>query len=54
VGARQSVSALREEADLVVCPQQPEHFVSVSRWYRTFGQTTDEEVLRLLDAWRER
>jgi predicted phosphoribosyltransferase len=54
VGARQSVSALREEADRVVCPQQPEHFVSVSRWYRTFGQTTDEEVLRLLDAWRER
>ena len=35
-------------ADEVVCLLTPRPFLSVGQWYEEFGQTTDEEVRRLL------
>ncbi|MCP2262559.1 putative phosphoribosyltransferase [Streptoalloteichus tenebrarius] len=49
VCAPDSASALRSEADLVLCAAEPVDFRAVGRWYQDFGQTTDEEVLDLLD-----
>ncbi len=43
-----AVQQLREEADEVVCLACPAHFLAVGSWYRDFGQTSDEEVARLL------
>ncbi|HEV8297258.1 MAG TPA: phosphoribosyltransferase [Acidimicrobiales bacterium] len=40
---------LRKIADDVLCVFAPESFVSVGQWYRNFSQTTDEEVLQLLE-----
>jgi putative phosphoribosyl transferase len=48
VGAADSVQRLRREADEVVCPVIPEQFGAVSRFYRSFAQTTDAEVVALL------
>jgi predicted phosphoribosyltransferase len=48
VGARDSVELLRSEADEVVCPLAPERFGAVSRYYRSFPQTSDDEVIALL------
>jgi putative phosphoribosyl transferase len=47
VGAHESVDLLRGEADEVVCPVVPTYFQAVSRWYRRFGQTGDDEVVEL-------
>ncbi len=49
VAAARSLEALRDEADEVVCVQAPEDFVAVGRWYEHFDQTTDDEVIALLD-----
>jgi putative phosphoribosyl transferase len=40
---------LRKEADVVVCLETPRAFYAVGQWYQDFGQTSDEEVRRLLD-----
>jgi predicted phosphoribosyltransferase len=48
VGAPDTCANLREEADEVICPQTPENFSAVGRWYIDFSQTTDEEVCELL------
>jgi putative phosphoribosyl transferase len=48
VGARESCSRLRLNADAVVCPMQPEEFVAVGLWYRSFEPTSDDEVRRIL------
>lgn len=53
VGARESVEALRAEADEVVCPFAVDDFWAVSLWYRDFGQTSEEEVRLLVDASRD-
>jgi putative phosphoribosyl transferase len=39
---------LRGLADEVVCLRAPADFVAVGQWYRSFGQTTDDEVDQLL------
>lgn len=49
VGATDSLEILRAEADEVVCPLQPEYFGAVSRFYRSFPQTRDDEVVALLE-----
>ncbi|SHH10387.1 phosphoribosyltransferase [Streptoalloteichus hindustanus] len=49
VCAPDSAEVLRSEADLVLCAAEPVDFRAVGRWYRDFGQTTDDEVLELLD-----
>ncbi len=48
VAAPESVRALREEADEVVCVQMPEDLWAVGYWYEDFRPTTDEEVAALL------
>jgi predicted phosphoribosyltransferase len=48
VGSRQACEALQSEADEVVCSHIPRDFNAVGMWYEDFGQTTDDEVKRLL------
>lgn len=50
VGAWDTCQVLRSDADEVICLRTPEPFSAVGLWYRTFDQTTDEEVRTLLDA----
>jgi putative phosphoribosyl transferase len=42
-----------KEADDVVCASTPELFLAVSTAYERFGQTTDEEVVDLLERSRQ-
>ena len=54
VAARDALDALRELVDDVVCLLAPSRFRAVSGWYRSFGQTDDEEVQSLLaQAWAQ-
>jgi putative phosphoribosyl transferase len=48
VASREGLSSLQHEADEVVCVEAPPDFLAVGQWYRDFGQTTDDEVRRLL------
>jgi putative phosphoribosyl transferase len=50
VAASDTCTALRAEADDVLCLTTPEPFIAVGMWYRTFDQTTDDEVQQLLEA----
>ncbi|MEU7527545.1 phosphoribosyltransferase family protein [Saccharothrix sp. NPDC042600] len=52
VGAAEAVRDLAAVADLVVCPRERADFRSVGRFYRRFDQTTDAEVLALLEQHR--
>jgi putative phosphoribosyl transferase len=42
------------DADEVVCPLTPPHFIAVGRHYIDFSQTSEEEVIRLLDEAADR
>jgi len=44
---------LEDEADQVVCLQTPHPFYAIGQFYRDFSQTSDEEVIRLLQQNRE-
>lgn len=48
VGAPDTLGLLEREADQVVCPLAPPRFHAVGQYYRSFGQTGDEEVQDLL------
>lgn len=48
VGAPETCAALASEADEVICLAQPWPFHAVGLHYADFGQTSDEEVERLL------
>lgn len=50
VGADESVRRLAGEADDVLCLAVPEPFGAVGAFYQDFAQTSDDEVVRLLDA----
>jgi putative phosphoribosyl transferase len=50
VGAPEVVAQMGAIADDVVCLLIPRNLVAVGSWYRRFGQTTENEVRRLLDA----
>jgi putative phosphoribosyl transferase len=43
-----TLAALRDEADDVVCLEAPADFGAVGRYYRDFRATTDDEVIALL------
>lgn len=52
VGAPDTCASLAREVDALVVPVQPMLFRAVGSFYEQFGQTGDDEVLRLLDlAW---
>lgn len=42
----------RKFADVVVCPYSPEQFYAVGQFYFDFCQTTDREVVSLLESYR--
>jgi putative phosphoribosyl transferase len=49
----ETVQALRREVDELVCPLLPEWFTSIGHWYMDFTQTSDAEVIELLQrAWQ--
>jgi putative phosphoribosyl transferase len=52
VGAEETCSRLRAEADEVVCAATPNPFRAVGLWYRDFPQTSDDEVHDLLASAR--
>lgn len=52
VGARETCYELGQLADELVCIMRPQPFHSVGTWYRSFPQTSDEEVRELLQRSR--
>jgi putative phosphoribosyl transferase len=53
VAPEETLVRLRKKVDRVVCLATPEPFIAIGKWYKTFGQTSDEEVRELLDeAWQ--
>ena len=52
VGPVETVQALRREVDELICPIIPDWFMSIGHWYMDFSQTSDAEVIGLLQrAW---
>ncbi len=45
---------LRDSADEVVVLETPERFFAIGQWYGDFGQTSDSEVIDLLDRAADR
>lgn len=50
VAAADSLAALRQDADDVVCLATPTPFIAIGNFYRDFPQVSDNEVVQLLDA----
>lgn len=50
VASPDSLELVRPFADEVVCLYAPEDFYAVGQFYRTFGQVSDEEAIRLLGS----
>jgi putative phosphoribosyl transferase len=48
----ETVEALRDDADKIVCLETPENFFAVGQFYRDFHQVSDGEVKRILAARR--
>ena len=49
VGAESTCDEFRSYVDRIVCGKTPEPFFGVGYWYENFSQTTDEEVMELLE-----
>lgn len=49
VAAPDTCSFFGNEVDEVICVATPEPFYGVGAWYEDFSQTTDKEVIELLD-----
>jgi putative phosphoribosyl transferase len=54
VAPPETIESLQTEADVVICLSTPALFHAVGQFYHNFSQTMDEEVIRLLDAARQR
>jgi putative phosphoribosyl transferase len=50
VAPRETIEQFADDADEVVCLLTPESFRAVSLYYADFRQTTDDEVVELLDT----
>ncbi|WP_048305745.1 phosphoribosyltransferase [Halomonas sp. PR-M31] len=50
VAPNETLEALAEEVDDIVCVATPENFRAVGQWYVDFSQTTDEEVRACLKS----
>jgi putative phosphoribosyl transferase len=48
VCASSAVEMLKHEVDEVICIIIPEFFYAVGEWFKDFAQTTDDEVVKLL------
>ncbi len=48
VASRLAVQSLRDVCDDIVCVDVPDPFYAVGEWYADFSQTTDDEVVQLL------
>ncbi len=53
VGPPDTIAALESEADRVICLQMPELFFAIGEFYENFDQTTDQEVIELLEKNRQ-
>jgi predicted phosphoribosyltransferase len=49
VASREAMEMVQKEADETICLLVPDFFYSVSVWYSDFRQTTDGEVINLLN-----
>jgi putative phosphoribosyl transferase len=49
VAAKSTCDEFKYEVDEIVCAATPEPFYGVGSWYRDFSQTSDEEVIELLE-----
>lgn len=49
IGARDTVTELSQLADAVVCLDSPDVYYAVGQGYHDFSQTSDDEVVQLLD-----
>jgi putative phosphoribosyl transferase len=50
VAPAETIEALRPEADDVVCLSTPPDFIAIGEFYLDFSQTSDQEVIQLLEA----
>ena len=50
VSAPDSLNRIALLADQTICPLVPHLFYSVGLWYENFGQTSDDEVVNLLEG----
>lgn len=49
VCARETAEQMEGEVDALVCLEQPDPFIAVGIWYEHFGQTSDAQVIELLE-----
>ncbi len=49
VGSPDTIEELRREADEVICLMTPEPFFAIGQFYKSFEQTSDEEVIQILN-----
>jgi putative phosphoribosyl transferase len=50
VGPPETLRRLAGSYEEIVTLARPSHFLAVGQWYRNFDQTTDDEVIELLEA----
>lgn len=48
-----TIEKIRDEVDEMICLKMPYPFFAIGGWYENFGQTSDEEVITLLQKSRE-
>ncbi|QMT61446.1 phosphoribosyltransferase [Legionella sp. PC997] len=48
VAARSTCDEIAPLVDEIICPMRPVNFYAVGLWYSDFSQTTDDEVMQLL------
>jgi putative phosphoribosyl transferase len=44
-----TLASIEEDVDEVICPERPDNLMAIGYWYQTFGQTSDAEVVELLE-----
>jgi len=49
VGLIDTIEELRKDADRVICLMTPEPFFAIGQFYENFEQTSDEEVIQILN-----
>jgi putative phosphoribosyl transferase len=54
VGPPSTIEELEKIADRVVCLYTPEYFQAIGQFYNDFGQTADEEVIKLLQESKQK